>query len=308
MTSEPNVCQFMQGLRALRSAVDLDPGEPASKQAMERARQTILAGVDQLNHLLQWDQTPNQVKRVFHHIDNGNSHLAVSVLDKMICQTAPLMPRFRIVLFNETKNWISPELVQAAGEIYGAYLYDENRKVNMADIRPSYELKHLYNTSACPLSDEMQEMLGESSDSMSMYCVDVDKIDWRHKHFCGAPSDPNANSYRELEGSEAEYYQSNINIEVPRPASLQMVLHAADEQILAGYDLSAVEGLKSSAKLSEMADDRAAILASVLTFQTSPDIGRLRSAMVDIYQTHCQRKADSEEAEETATRENCAPI
>lgn len=304
MISRPNVCHLVNGLRQLRVVAST---KPDTKNELAAARQVILQGVDHLSHFSEWERTPHQINRILQHIDKGHHELALPMIDAMLAKTSIFIPRFRIVLFNETAQWINPKLVKAAGEIYAAYLYDENQKIHIADIRPSYELTHLYNTASNRLSGKLQEQLQEGtgeSEDIIMYCAEVDKVDWRHKHFCGEPCDPGASSYRDLEESELEYYRGNVAIELPQPAQLQMVLCAVDQQLLGGNDLLAVASLKATAKLPEMANDKTAILAAVTAYQIRPDVGELRGAMVRIYEAHLARDTDDEESKPDSS---CSP-
>lgn len=306
MLFEPNVCQLVMGLRQLHEAID-PSNTGAAQQFAIQARAAILSGVDLLCDFSQWERTPDQISRIFHHLDRGSAGAAKQLLDEMIAKNAPLVPRFRIVIFNETNKWTNPGLVKAAGEIFGSYLYDENRKVHIASGRASYELTHLYSTSTHQLSKKMGNMLHDSSsgrEDIIRNCTDVDKIDWRHKHFCGEPKTPNANNYKELRESEARYYQRDHAIEVPRPVDLQMVLSAADQQLLAGSDLACVDGLKTVVGMPEVAANRIAILAAITAFQARPDICRMRCALASISQVHHERYIQSEDDSVLAENES----
>jgi hypothetical protein len=50
----------------------------------------------------------------------------------------------RVILLEETEYWI-PRLAEAAGRIYGVYIYDENRVVHACELQGSYELYCLGN-------------------------------------------------------------------------------------------------------------------------------------------------------------------
>ena len=145
---------------------------------------------------------------------------ALETLNAVAADVATRLPKFRILLTDETRDWTDEALKEKAGKIWGAYLYDENRGVHLADMSPSYELHYLYCTAENRLPDDMEEILtlsgGDRQDVSYGYCRSVDARDARFKYDCGQPSDPAADSYDAMVESEIEHYRCNICFDVPR--------------------------------------------------------------------------------------------
>lgn len=177
-----------------------------------------------------------------------------ALLDVCTNQVKEFLPRFRIVLIDETDGWTDPALVAQTGNIWSAYLYDENRRVHIADTSPSYEMRYLYCAAENQVSEDVQSILQEEGNggegSMTMYCRDVDRIGLRQKHFCGEPSDKDAEDYNALEESEFEYYQANVNIDCPREPALTDVVAAVKQQFEAGDLNAAAQTLDLAAALN----------------------------------------------------------
>lgn len=152
------------------------------------------------------------------------SHSLASLRDRI----AKTLPDFRLVVIDETKNWADEDLVSRAGKIWGAYLYDANRTVHLAEITPSYELHYLYSTAEGDLPDGDLDTLaihGAPAGAYYMHCRGIDQMDWSCKHACGAPIDAGVESYQELIDAEVEYYSSNVKLDCPQPLSDQRVAY-----------------------------------------------------------------------------------
>lgn len=157
---------------------------------------------------------------------NHNGRKAVELLEAAVSEIKGRLPQFRILLKDETDGWTDQALKDKAGRIWTAYLYDETRKVHIADVSPSYEMHYLYCTAENKLPDDLEELLvthGDGGESIHYeYCRGVDAAPEKYKQDCGGPSDPGADGYSALVESEVEYYRSNVGIQVPRADALPL--------------------------------------------------------------------------------------
>lgn len=165
--------------------------------------------------------------------EDGQAETAALRVRTYQASLAATLPDFRIVLRDETRDWADEALVEKAGSIWGAYLYDANRAVCLAELTPSYELHYLYTTAQNELPDDMQEILqqhGAPEDgAIYMHCRGVDAIPWSHKHVCGVPNDTGVDTYRELVDAQIEHYKCNYAIDTPRPVDLGLAARFALE-------------------------------------------------------------------------------
>lgn len=138
------------------------------------------------------------------------------------------LPRFRIVLFDETGFWTDPAIVAAAGKLWGAYLYDENRRVHVAELTASHELTYLYTSTENQVDDDIDEIIrlnGDGGEPVTyVHCSRIDAMSWDHKRPCGAPADTQAENYDALVESEREYYVANVSFETPGTPILKDLL------------------------------------------------------------------------------------
>lgn len=175
---------------------------------------------------------------------NGDVSLLMS-LHKLDLAVEQLLPDFRIVLLNETAQWNDPKLVEEAGAIWSAYLYDARRPVHLAELTPSYELTHLYTSAQNHVSDDVHEMLmrhgGPEERVMYMRCSAVDAIGWDRKHVCSEPNDISCETYQDLLNGEREHYVGNYAIDVPRPLGPQQVAQFAERLVNIGERQGAVD-------------------------------------------------------------------
>ena len=190
-------------------------------------------------------------------------------------ELAQLLPRFRVVLLDETEHWTDEGLKEKAGKIWGAYLYNEARVTYAAEITPSYELKYLYSTAQNRLPDDMEEMLllyGAGDDPYKyMHCRDVDAIGWDRKRACHpyesyGDAATATDTYEELFDDVHEAYRANIGIDIPSRPDLANMLDTSIEylqrcdpkkgavllsQVMALPDAAAIPALKEVADLLE---------------------------------------------------------
>ena len=52
--------------------------------------------------------------------------------------TPPITPRFNLLRLDETKFW-AEQVVRRAAQIFGLYVFDQNRRVPCCEFTPSYE-------------------------------------------------------------------------------------------------------------------------------------------------------------------------
>ena len=164
-------------------------------------------------------------------------------LQSYLTQISEHLPEFRIVLIDETHQWNDDGLVSRAGKIWGAYLYDANQSVYLAEITPSYELNYLYSSAEGELpEDDLDTLLihgGPEDGSIYMHCAGIDAIDWSRKYACGKPADSSAETYRQLLDAEIEHYGANYCIDVPvamndemaARTALTLIEHARDNSV-----------------------------------------------------------------------------
>lgn len=191
-----------------------------------------------------------QVLEVAHsELKKGSGEEGLTLLLDAMNDLRKELPRFRIVLLNETPNWRDQAIVQECGQIWGAYLYDEAHKIHLADVNPSYELHFLFASPENQICDATAEALLTKSSPpegvATYYCRMIDNIPWDRKHFCGIPQDPTADDYDELVASEVEHYVTNPIFSLPRAPSAAMLASAAKEQCQAGDFPAAVATMKS---------------------------------------------------------------
>jgi hypothetical protein len=134
---------------------------------------------------------------------------------------ATIKPQFNVVVLDETHHW-SDEIRQYAGKMYGAYMYDVNRQVHVAELTPSYELYFLCNTPLNQVSDEMQEAIfeagsGSGTDVMYVHCKDIDRLPDTHKYY-GQPVDLGDDTYEEALEAALDHRRGNVVLDVPRGA------------------------------------------------------------------------------------------
>jgi hypothetical protein len=137
-----------------------------------------------------------------------------------------IKPQFNVVVLDETHQW-SDEIRQYAGKMYGAYMYDVNRQVHVAELTPSYELYFLCNTPLNQVSDEMQEAIfeagsGSGTDVMYVHCKDIDRLPDTHKHY-GQPVDLGDDTYDEVLERALDHRRGNVVLDVPRDAPMREV-------------------------------------------------------------------------------------
>ena len=69
---------------------------------------------------------------------------------------------FKVVVFDETRNWREDVVTRAGGKIFSTYLFDAGQRTYCCEITPSYDLRHLFST---PLVDDengtVEEVLRE---------------------------------------------------------------------------------------------------------------------------------------------------
>lgn len=171
-----------------------------------------------------------QLETLHDLIERKSERAALTIVHEMLKSIEPMLPRFTLVLRNETRNW-NDEMQAAAGQVWGCYLYDENRVTHLAELTPSYELGYLYETAEKELPDHLQEdlMLEGAPDGGWEYvhCGQIDNIGLERKVFCGRPVDPTAETYEQLVEKEMEYYRSNVSIDLPRAPGAELLVHAA---------------------------------------------------------------------------------
>lgn len=224
---ESNYYPLIDGIQAI-----IDMKQPAKPTELLSSLRADLAEMLIDKH---WDEVHGMLSSAQNHLAKGSLDTGVKMLTEIRNLLRPYLPRFRLVLLNETPFWTDKALVKECGVIWAAYLYDEQRKVHIADTNPSYELHFLYRTPENFVSDATHEQLdaGESS-NLSYYCKVIDNIDWDRKHYCGRPQDTAADDYAALVESEIEHYRSNHVFDLPRPPSRQMLISASREQCSAG--------------------------------------------------------------------------
>lgn len=227
---EPNLFLLRD---ALQNAIkELDKPEPSSRFAM-----SFLGGYD-LTNLSKDSEVLATLTMAAGELRTGSLAETKNMLEDVLAQVRTELPRFRIVLMDESEHWTDKALVAAAGKIWAAYLYDETRRVHLAELTPSYELRYLYSSTENHVDDDMDETIRLNGDGGEpytyMHCGRVDSIPWDKKLPCGEPTDPAADSYQALADSEYEHYISNICKEVPCKNSLRDMLGVVVELAEAG--------------------------------------------------------------------------
>lgn len=274
--TESNVMPLLAGLHALRHSLD-------TSTSTSEALRLIQEGLKLVDGHQQWSRAPEKFAQIKAYLNEGDQKAfekSLADLTQKVCESAP---RFRVVLVNQTALWQDEQLTEAAGEIWAAYLYDENRRADMGDIRPSYEMCHLYNTARNQMADNFNALLLKSdNNAISMYCSYVDKMSWNCRHFCGEPVNPGAANYQELQQSEIEYYKKNIQIGLPQPINLLMVLKATAQQLIGGDDLGAVSALKTLAATPCAQHHQTMLFEAAESYQRSCNRAELERAILKI--------------------------
>lgn len=114
---------------------------------------------------------------------------------------------FKVILIKETNYWADGELKTAAGEIYTAYLYDAARTINLAELRPSFEMHPMYYVTKNEINDDEQEKLNmelnNNLESSYIHCHYIESLELNHEVFdIGEES----HDFDESD-NEANYYQ-----------------------------------------------------------------------------------------------------
>lgn len=248
---------------ALKGAIkELDKADASPSNAL-----AFLEGLDAAD-LQKHEQLVMALQVIAGELRSGSVEEAQTLLAETLDTATGLLPRFRIVLIDNTEHWTDEALRAKAGKIWDAYLYDENRATHLAELTPSYELTYLYCTAENQLPEDMEEvlLLNGSGDSpvIYMHCAQVDAISWDRKVACGEPSDPGADCYESLLEGEREYYCANVSIQTPRTPLLRDLVGVVIELVQAS-DLQRAEQI---------------FVKDVLTYDAHPSI---KSALQDIH-------------------------
>ena len=103
----------------------------------------------------------------------------------MKIHSGKIKTHFKLIIMDETEEWVGCPLKVASGKIYTAYLYDARRGVHLADIRPCYEMYPLYLVTEKHLSDgDNEELVNEFSktqESIYHYCAGIDQYASSHE-------------------------------------------------------------------------------------------------------------------------------
>ncbi len=241
---EPNFYPLRDGLRTFIKEFATTPATmPAG--SMTSALRSFVGGLD----LPENDSVVGQLRAAVGEVRDGKVGEATAMLEEVLAEVQSRLPRFRIVLMDETEGWTDAALKAQAGKIWAAYLYDENRQVRIADISPSYEMHYLYCTAENPLPEDMAEILvthGDGGQDVSYnYCRQIDGIAWDRKQACGKSADPTADDYAALVEAEIEHYKCNVGIQTPRAPRWQDLVDVVIERFEGGATGAAASLLES---------------------------------------------------------------
>lgn len=232
MSNKPEPNLFLLRDAIVNTIKALDGVEPNVEQA-----RSILDSYD-ITNLGVDNEARISLSDVGNHLSSRNCSGAKETLELILADVKKAVPRFRLVLMDETQCWTDPALVAAAGKIYGCYLYDETRRVHVAELTASHELHYLYTSTANQVDDDMNEVLlmhGSGGEEVSYFhCSDIERISWDRKLACGESADVTADTYESLLESELEYYRCNWCLETPRKNSPRAMLEVAAEYAEAG--------------------------------------------------------------------------
>jgi len=98
--------------------------------------------------------------------------------------TPPIKPRFNLLRLDETKFW-AEEVVRKAKQIFGLYVFDQNRRVHCCEFTPSYEClfvgsafgnTDLYETDAERLDAEIREEDLGTEPVKYIHCHQIDAL------------------------------------------------------------------------------------------------------------------------------------
>ena len=126
----------------------------------------------------------------------------------------------RIVVIEETEHWLDTGLVEAAGQIFGVYIFDANKRVCCCEFTPSYYLEPFeaavrnFDTISENDRDEIEEEWRVSTDAMYCHCSDID----RFSNICVLPTQRCcADEYDEAwEAIQEEYHANCPDYRLPR--------------------------------------------------------------------------------------------
>ena len=180
----------------------------------------------------------------------SGSAKSLTMLDQSIANIKVRLPRFKIVILDETDKWTASAYITEAGKIWTAYLYDEERKVSRTATRPSYELQFLYSTAENIVTNErLTQERSSGAHYISACCQDIDTISWQQKYYCGHPRNEHAQSYKAMQQAQHEHYLANVCLATPRTPCVHMLVEAAHQQYKDGDFMAAVATVNIAAKL-----------------------------------------------------------